>query len=327
MPLIKTIQEVKNYVSVGINNEFETITPDLIQAHDRVLKLLGSTQYTALETAYDAGPVTGEIKSLLEFCQGIITNLCYAEFITPGQLDISDSGFRIQVDGEYKTAFQWQIDDLKLYFRKKAADKEEKMLAFLEEKSSTFPDWANSPASTLFRQYFINSTSEYQDHYNIASSRLTFLALIPTMKYTETFSIEPNISPALFAKLKDQIQNKTLTDKNKLLITYIQPAVAYLTICNAIDELPVEIKENALVVNEYRATGENYRQQATASDKLLVSKKASACVKGNDYLQRLIAFLNANADDYPEYKDSGLYKPPTETIFVDRSSKHLYGGF
>jgi hypothetical protein len=315
MGLINTIEEIRAYVSVNVSNSIEIIMPDIISAEKYIKAALGIDQYNNLNDAYNAtNPnLTNDQQLLLEKVQPALANLAYATFITIGQLDISDAGFRIIVGESHKTAFKWQIDDVKQYFLDKGFEAIDELLTFLEGNKTAYPLWTSSDAYSLTREHFINSAAVFTKLYPIKGSRRTFLALLPILKKVEELTIEPAISTPLYEELKAQILTNAVTVDNQKLLRLLQPAVAHLAIARAIPELGLELGEDAVFVREYISTeGKN---QKRPSENLLSLKIGQAEKDGLTYLKRLTDFLQATASEtlYAAFFTSPVYRP-TSTI-------------
>jgi hypothetical protein len=338
MPLFKTIDEIKKYVSANLSSNIKTLLPDINQAEETYIKkYLGKEQYDALLTAYTAAtadsPLSAIHQNLLEKCQMPLANLAYADFSIIGQVDMSDEGIRIVTDDSHKTAFQWQINDLRNdYFLKKGFNGLEALLSFLEENKDAYPTWKGSSAYTQFKEYFINSAAEFNKYYRINESRLTFLALETVMRTVEDFKIRPALSDTFFDEIKTAIKSgAALSDDHKKVMTYIVPAVAHLTIAAAIDDLSVEFIGNAFVINQY-STGQASNTKSTAQAELLGNKQKQAKQKGETYLKDLKDYLNkvAAADKYASYFNSESYTAPSsgdKTVITNTESNKIYRAF
>ncbi len=121
-----------------------------------------------------------------------------------------------------KTAFQWQVADVKNYFLRKGYSGIDTMLAFLEKNKADYPLWVASDAYTVTLKFFINSSTAFSEEYNINNSRRTFLALQSVMKKIEAFEIEPTLTSDLFDLVKAEILASTVSTDNAALLKYIR---------------------------------------------------------------------------------------------------------
>jgi hypothetical protein len=315
MPLFKTITEVKKYVSVNAATDLDSLMPDIIDAEEEyIVKYLGQEQYEALVTAYEGDSTNLDIQNLVEKVQKPLINLALANYIILNQVQISETGVHIVTDADNKTAWQWQINDLIDYFLKKGFNGLETLLTYLEAKRSTYTIWSGSTAYTDYKKFFINSAYEFQKHYNIKGSRLTYLSLSSIMKRVEDLHIKPAISPELFAELKTAIKTgDALSEDHAALIELINPAIAYLTIGEACGEMAVEFQMDAFVVIQTKGR----QDKTTAPNSLLEVKKEKACKTGGTYLKDLVDYLNKNASEtkYITYYNSDSYHAPANGDF------------
>lgn len=318
MALIKEADKsiLKDHVPIDLDNDYKTILPDLVFAEENYIKkILGSVQYEALLANYEADSLGPEEAILLDKCQVALVNLAYGIYSVIGQVSITDSGIRIQTNDNYKTAFQWQIDDIQNnYFFKKGDYYLDKVLEYLEQEKAVFIAWAASEAYTITRQFFVNSTEEFENYYGINGSRRTFMALQSIMRKVEAFRILPVLGKDLYATLKAEILADSVSADNQELMEIIKPAFVHFTVAKACRELSVEILPNGIIINESYSAGNTAKGKIKAPDNLIESKIQEAEKDGGTYLDQLRDKLNAEASDskYADYFGSELYKDPEE---------------
>lgn len=308
---------IKQYVAVNIKNAYNTILPDLNYADDLYIKkVLGDEQYANLLAKYEADSIVADSDDakLLRACQAALINLAYGIYTVIGQVTISESGVRIQVSDEYKTAFEWQVESIRNnYFFRKGDFFLDELMAFLEEKKDVFTLWKNSSAYSITKQFFITTAGEFDSIYGINNSRRTFLAFGSIMKKVEEFNLMPVLGQAFY----DEIKAELLTDdgasaENAELLPMLKAAQAHLTIARACNEMSVEVLPNAVVVNESFSAGNVAHVKKTSPNNLLQLKITGAEADAGVYLNRLKEKLNAEASEskYATYFGSDLYVDP-----------------
>lgn len=324
MALIKTTAELKKYVAVQQNTEIRSILPDLDRVEDEfIVRHLGQTQYAELLTGYGSTTLlTPALGFLLEKVQAALANLALAEYADVGQVVISDAGFQINVQDTVKTAFAWQIEGVKGYFLRNGYNALEKLLRFLEENRAAYPLWVNSEAYTIFKSHLVNSATEFSAWCDISESRRTFLALRPIMRTVEQLTIAPQITPGLHQQLLGEIRTgAALSEPAATLLELLRPAVAHLTIADAIPVLPLVITAAGVVVNELLTAEGMAKRLAPGS--MLEERKAQAHATGMRYLNNAIEYLKASASEnrYKSFYDANRPRPAAPT------ADKIYGAF
>jgi hypothetical protein len=198
MSFIRTIEQFCAHVRVNVNGtDLENLAPDLrLVETGRLRPLLGPALYNDLQALSDAdveellAKGNPDVRSeLLRLVQLAAANLAMVEYLPLLQVLISDSG--VNLAG--KTAFQWQINDLKTSFTRKGYNALEEVLEYLDGHldAPEFAAWATSTAAVATHQYFLATAREFSEHYAINDSRLTYLALLPTLRKVERFELAP----------------------------------------------------------------------------------------------------------------------------------------
>lgn len=318
MAFIKNKDEIKKYAGITDSTNVGSMMPDIVDVEEnKILPILGATLYNSLSAAYVANSITANSleDKLLKKIQKALVNIALEQYSSLAQLDFSDSGIRQIEDQTFKSPKQWQIDDLRDYFFMKGYRAIDELLEFLEENKATFTTWvSDSKAYTINKKFIVSDTKSFQQFYDIKDSRLTFIALQPTMRIIEMMNIMPNISPALFTRIKNQIASNAITSDIQNILELLQLAITQFTIERAIDTKIIDLSKDGVYSRNYRANTDNAREKMKAdiSDRELAKK---SCLQTAELaMENLRKFLNANASIslYPEYFASSLYvAPPT----------------
>ena len=336
MPLITTIEDFRQYVSLNASTEDQNFL-HLLQAdmllveYDHLRPLLGDAFFEGiLETVAAAGDaVQQRLRYLLSLA---LANLTMVEGIDALQVQISGTGIQIYSDANVKTAFQWQIDALKLMHARKGYGALDKVLDYLDAHGTDFPTWAGSPAAQKARQFFVSSADQFTEHYNISHSRQTYLALLPIIRKLERFALVPVLGEEYFAELKAEQAAGTLRPENAAIVAdYLRPALAHLVIGTSIGEMGFALNGAALELNVYRPDTSNAKEADPGLQKLLDMKGDQALSDGSRFLRQLRTHLNtqASATQYATYFASSAYDAPaTERGYiVNQSSDAVFGAF
>lgn len=329
--LLTTLAEFRIGVPVSVTASIELLLPAVAQAERKhLLPLLGRAQYDELHAAYQAGSLNPAQAELLALVQVALANLAYAPYVTVAQLQIDDQGIRIASDQNNKTAFQWQINDLKDYLLETGYEALDQALAYLDEHKAEFPTWAASEAYAANKQQLLNSAAEFDRYYRINASRRTFLALVPIMQRQEVLNLEPLLSSAFCAALRAEIQTGQVSAATEAVLRLLHPALAHLTMAQAIGELSFSINGPALELQVYRPDNANSKESDPGLTALLALKRDQALENGREYLRQLLAFLNAQASAtvYPEFFKSAAYTAPvTATSEQPPVRRRIYSAF
>lgn len=329
--LIASIEEFQEFIPANVSLDIDVMKPSENAAEKRyIIPILGQTLYDELIAAYGDGstPISNpELAALLPYVQLPLAKFASAIALPINQLDFSTSGIRIIVDDNHKTAFSWQIEDVKNEWFSQAYDGIETLLVYLEEHLADYPTWATSDAYSKIRKYFINDASTFNNYVGIRSSRQVYLALQSLMQKVEDFIISPRLGKTFYDQIKEQIKNEDISSDNQLLMPFILPAVAHFTINRAFDELPLEIRADGFWINTIAAASDNIKVKSSPDDGSRTRKQALMLADAEQYMTNLIAYLNTNAasDKYPLWFNSSLYVEPSDATpqFYDTSSDNI----
>jgi hypothetical protein len=319
MGILRTIEQFRDQVVVNVNSSFAAFAPDVkLVESERLKPLIGPALYNELSALSNdalaalSGPM-GELRDEL-LCAA--ANLAMVEYLPLQQVQISPTGVHIVTTGDKKTAFQWQINQLLAAFRRKGFNALERALAVLDENidEPAFAAWATSAAGTASHKFFLNTAAQFSEHYGINGSRLTYLALLPTLRKMERFALEPVLGSAYYLELKEQILDRDVSADNQLVLEqYIRPALAHLVVAKAVPELGMGLNGDAIELNVYRPDDTNGKEADASIDSLLGLKVQQADADGQVYLTRLRQYLNGTASPtrYASYFTSTAYQDPS----------------
>jgi hypothetical protein len=322
MSFIRTIEQFGARVRVNVGTtSLDNIQPDLRLVETQHLRpLLGPALYNDLQALSDADvealldPASPDVRSeLLRLVQLAAANLALVEYLPLLQVYISDAG--VTLPGG-KTAFQWQINDLKASFRRKGYNALEEVLEYLDTHAEApeLAAWRTSTAAVASHQFFLATAREFSEHYAIAGSRLTYLALLPTLRKVERFDLAPVLGPALYAELKTQLSARTLTPDNQVLLDlYLRPALAHLVVAKALSgDVGLAFNGDVVELNMYRPDDSNAEEADASLALLLTLKTQAAHHDGTAFLRQASQYLNAQASatKYATYFTSATYTAP-----------------
>ena len=181
MPLIKNIDQLKEYVSVNKNLKFLSIEPYLLQAERKFIKaIVGKAIYDDyVTTAPNANDTKKEVYNLLLEASA---NLSWFLYLPLAQVQVTDNGVAVSSGENYKTAEWWQIRDLRRSFADAGFHALDEAIQIMETNTgNVFDAWKTTSNYTIFDEVFVSQTTIFNKWFNISNSRRTFLALKPML--------------------------------------------------------------------------------------------------------------------------------------------------
>ena len=238
--LFKTITEIKNHVPVNASFAFARISAFLSEVEQQIIiPLISQAQYDDINTAYNGAGCSSAQQLLLDKIQPPLANLAFALAAPSLIISVGEFGIHITSTEDKKTPFEWQLREWQSRLENAGNSALDTLLTFLETNKTTYTIWAGSTAYPEFKEFFINTTTQFDDVVNIRGSRRLFIALKQAMKRVEDFKILPVIGQEYFDELKTQNAANTTTAANLLALALIRKATAHFTIAFSIPQLPL----------------------------------------------------------------------------------------
>lgn len=320
MSLFRTIDEIKEFVEVSLQLNFEDLEPSIKIAEKKyLLPLLGKETYDLLVAAFDANPNLENVSAddnakLLLNVRPVIANYSIAIAIPRLSVEVSSAGIHITSTDTKKTAFAWQVKQAQdSYFA--AGDMfSDELLTFLEVNKATYTDWAASSAFTEYIDNLVYSTKTVDDIVKIASSRLLFLRMKPKLKMAQDFQLIDTIGSDYLDELMASLRAGVISDDDYKVIQMAQKGIIHIAASDVLREGIFSFDQDGVTLITNRNT-----------DVIVGKDSAPAAViertadKWNDlglaWMERLRVFLNANASStvYATYFGSDLYEVPSTT--------------
>ncbi len=317
--LFKTIEELQAIVAINVCSTFDPIVSKIEDAEqDYIIPAIGQEFYDELDLVYndDMATPTEEQLAAIAKIQKALGYLAHYLYMPELKVQISNTGIhRIQNEG-MKNAFQNDERELAESWLMQGLKKLEQALLYFELHKEDYETWAESDAYTEFKELFIISARMFDTSRSIGESRLTYMKLRAVMRRVEREFIYPIVLPDLFAELKTQITENTLSGQNEeLLNSFIRPAVAHLSIYEGIAELGVEIGPNGIVLNYFKAGFDNSKEIVPVDDARLNNLRAVAYKQGMKYVEMLKKELLDNSANYTTYTEDDEYDSEADIPF------------
>ncbi|MGI4833287.1 MAG: DUF6712 family protein [Janthinobacterium lividum] len=327
MPLLKTVEEFKQYVAIDASQLPPSFELELTEVEGTlILPLLGPALAQWLQAAYDAAgfdpladvPAAG----LLRAVQAPLARLAAATGITVHQASLDATGVHIVSTDVVKTAFQWQSRELQALHQRRGLAGLDALVQWLEDHREDSPElkaWASSPAGQRHRQELFTSTADFQEYENISASRLVFQALRPVRRRLEACELYTVLGGPFLEELHEQVRTRSLSSENEnLLRSRIYPALACLSIAHAVPALSLVLNGDGIDLAVARRDDANSKEADAGLDALLQAKGFEALQLGQRYLRQLGDFLDgaASASRFTTYFNSAAYTSPTSPAAV-----------
>lgn len=308
MNLLIKETDLKKEVPVTGTFGYDKIKPEIRRVQNRMIKwILGTTLTNSLAAAYQDGTPSTEQSDLLEYVHPAIANLATWMFIDKASVEIGNSGIVTHFGENEKTASENRIENLKRSYLNSGYDSLEDLIEFLEDNTGIYA-WNTQNT----RELFISTAAVFQTYVDIKSSRLMYMSLLPIIRRVEKDQIRGTISGDLFDAIKAEIlADGEPSATNNKLSDNIRGAIAHFSYADLIIEKSMISDDQGFHLINNSVTG-NSPTFSPAEESRLRIRRDHHLAQANKYLKNLSDYLYANADDYPLYKDSGLYKEGEE---------------
>ncbi len=302
--LFNNLDELKKVVTVQNSFCLEDLCSSVIDASiEYIEKWLGKAQYDKLVTAHANGTATTEENKLIELLQRSLGNFSIYEYLPIGSIHITDAGTSRQENENFKTAYKYQVDDLRRSLMTKGYMHLERMLRFLDANENNYPLWKNHPtAYKCNKQFLINYSDDFGKYVKLKQGRWLFDCLMPVMKSIECFTIEACLGTACFDYLKLKICEGNLSDNDKKLLAAIQPAVAHFTVAAAAKQGWASLSPDGLQFIEQKGNDAS-KQHNTAKNEMMSVYIRDHEDFGQRHLSKVLDLLKNNPDAYQLWKD------------------------
>lgn len=297
MPLTFTLGKLQKHVPVSSVFNIDKIEEKVKKAERKLMhKYLSETAYEAFLTDPSYPPNLVTMIENAVYCYAFYLHLPYMK------VRLSNSGASQTKTNAEGPASPEDVEDLRTACLNDAYEAVEDILVYLEENKnfSPYAIWKNSSAYTVFNQFFITTTTQFQQYCNINNSRRLFVSIVPQIQFVEDNMLRPSLTDSLFEKLKaGNLSGKYLL----LLNNYIIPAEAFLAMSQSVIPLSLIIgKEDTflLFVNSSRS------QKGYKSAENLDAFKSQLETQGSTYLQGALNYIKANITDFLEYPQENV---------------------
>lgn len=296
--LISTLDEVQNVVPVSMASDIKVVEPYLYTAERTYIKaLIGDAQYEALAEAYSPtlNPDSDDnIEQAILLAQRAIANLGYLIALPVLSVSIGSAGIQISSTSDTKNAFQWQVEDIKESLQELGFSAIEDLLAYLEQYPEDFNAYQESEQFKALQGCLIRSAADFNQYYNIGSSRYVFQCILSIQKRVESQTLVRILGSDYYETLKAS----DLSGKKKTLVEqHLKPGLALLTVSKALVERVVTLEAGKVAFN-FRGNYNNIKESMPAERDQLKEIREQLDSDGNEYLSTGMEYIAANPEDF-----------------------------
>ncbi len=314
MPLFNTIADVNKYAG-GVNSSltFESLKPSLNSTErNMLLPELGEEMYNVVLDAYEASiapsptALPAEIELLLGYARAVVVPFALLHFKELAIVQINETGAKEKTPQNADPVRMWVNNLQTERLLAEGYTAIDNMLAFMEANKTFYPEWVSSTAYTRFTEFLLSSTEEFNGEVEIGKSRRMFKAMRADIKFVEDTVIKPNISEALYTRLRTAKTAGTLTTEENAALQLCLSVIANMALAES--SLPVMLGSDNIYYIEHEAQFSSTKK--TVPDRSAITMVKSAAQKrGSIYLDKLVIYLNDTATNsvLSEYYNSDIY--------------------
>ena len=296
------------------NSKIEVFNPH-IDASERnyLLPVLGKTFYDLLIADLDTETPAETTTDLLPYLRKPLAWNAYYLFFKKPVGSLSHSGFYKKTFDHSQAPAKWEIDSLKEELICNADKAIDELVDFLRENIEDYPTWEESDYFAQNANLIISKASEFDLWVKIGCSARVFHRLL---FFRET--AERNIKKTLCGDLHELIisqlnGSEAETPAITALRPFLQAVIAFDTMSKAILQVPFFRYGNDVMTWTYN-DGTLSKSGLTATEARNLQETYKQLYE--DARNELIAYLNDNIADYPEYENSACYSLTPRTLEV-----------
>lgn len=316
--------DFQRILPVSKSLSFEQMKPSLKRAQKKYIQpLLGVDLESVLEVAYEDEDATAAEEALLDYVQVALAHLGMWLYMPQGNVYVTENGVMASHTDRLKPAFEWQVKAYRNSLLETGFDGLDELIEHLESVADAdFPDWLTSEGCTRSRAYFINTATHYTQYVGaLRDSRYRYLQLRGTMERVEYNLVRTHLlGDALYEALKAEILADTVSVANAKLLRGLEGAVAHLTWSQSLQELSLKVDDDGVSVAN-NILGRTVDSRQPASDGLVQQQMAHHARVSASYQEQVTNLLYAAPDDYPLWRDSGLYVDPQGSTYVENTDE------
>ena len=293
--LFENIEEVKDFISIRGDYDFDEIRPYIRKACRKYIKPFCGEIYKELvdEQSGENAEIKNDIRSLL---MESVINFAFYLNIPIGSVHYTSDGISVSDSENYKAANNAQVNDLRRDFLRSGHEALDELIILLNDNPELFEEY-NTKYLEKNKSVLVQSADEFNEVYYIGRSRQTYLALLPIIKRVE----DQYINTFLCADFLTRIKTTDVTDNNLKVKENLRKAVVAFTVSKTVYEGQFILDGNGIhlkfdvLPHEKTVTNINLK----INDFLVHTKKEQE-VAGLEYLKNAQRIIEDNPNDFPD---------------------------
>jgi hypothetical protein len=253
------------------------------------------------EAEYPANPteVQEATRTLLEKVQHAVIHLAYYLGFDFMNVTASSAGFQRTESDKLKGLYKYQEDNLKQYFSDSGFNALDDVLVFLEDNIEHFSEFELETNYTALKQSFLPTVKIVEEiPFNIQGSRLTLLALQPSVKFVEDTTIRTTLGDTIYLALKEEMVSDNPNADYIALLPYIRKPLVYLASALLMEETGATLADKGLYFEKTDSTVTNTKIKGPSTEERIAAMIARNRSMGNAYLDVLKSYLATNFEIY-----------------------------
>lgn len=322
--------ELQKYVDLNISFDMELMKPKLMRVDRDILELFfGADFIEDLQGIYDTAingdisPFPAPVRRAIEKMREISAPIAAGLWVTPGQLQVDNTGVYIVRNENRATAFEWQIVALINSYMKIGYQAIESAIRFFDKHIADYPLYASYEEYGYFKACWIPDSRVFTRLYSpLNNSFWSFVAMRSCMDKADQQDIRNVLLPKYYRAIKTRLAAGTLTAYDEELLPMIRQAVANLTVARAINELSLRFDENGFVEFDNTTSNKTGSSVKTAKGEPVTRSSNSLFTSGRENIAEIKAHLEAYKVNYPDYTSDPAYiadQPATVTNSTDQN--------
>ncbi len=303
--LINSTDDLRLYLPASVTLDFNDIKPKIrLAERETIIPIFSQAVYDLIDV--ETVP-EGDLTSLHELCAEASAHLALLHYLDFGQVHLNSQGVQIASNDNMKTAFEWQIDQLKEQCSLQGWSAIESALKFLESVGSGTlkTAWEGSDTYIASAKLLLPTLKAFEDFAHLGHSRVLFNKLAPMISSLQEDIIEPAIGTALLEVVFTP--NESATEERlgalKQVKKLASKALAYFTIGSGFQDTMLILSDNGpLVINGMQSRLAKAKQ--TAPEELVVTIANAYQNRAQAALAELLEYCQANVSVLPEYEQS-----------------------
>jgi len=187
---------------------FENLERFIIAATQEIILLIGKTTYDVIQDYYENDSADATELERIGALQYSIAIQAYRQYVPSKDVGHTQNGRRMRLDEHEKQAFEWMIDRDNENMERMYYQSLDQLLIVLDEMLS----FKLTDQYKKLNSLFVSTTADFEEFFNIKSSRLLLMKLQPGLRQCERQAIIPRLGKIETAALKaDLTTDETLT--------------------------------------------------------------------------------------------------------------------